>query len=287
MSQTTMVVSNPVISSEVQTDEPDVPTPSMAGEDAVVKRPVQYGRDKETQTRTEAPISPLIPTSPPSRILSSANISTTQPVPHYSKQSTTPKAAQTPKRVSSSQLPQLDQVSRVSSSRADDPVTHKKRRSGSPAFFPSAYPEPIPTFEDDPMMGNTTVGDATTSIDTMHTVPIISPAANHTNTETKPRTEAPKTSSPLGAAKQQQHPHQSSSPRRRLSIPAPLERVSTAFSEDSADTMTSPNIHSPHSPVTLPRKRSTVSPVSYTHLRAHETPEHLVCRLLLEKKKKN
>src|SRR5678815_5284061 len=28
-------------------------------------------------------------------------------------------------------------------------------------------------------------------------------------------------------------------------------------------------------------------PVSYTHLRAHETPEHLVCRLLLEKKKKN
>src|SRR5678815_1543006 len=25
-----------------------------------------------------------------------------------------------------------------------------------------------------------------------------------------------------------------------------------------------------------------VFPVSYTHLRAHETPEHLVCRLLLE-----
>eukprot|EP01015_Nassula_variabilis_P020802 TRINITY_DN3640_c0_g1_i2.p1 TRINITY_DN3640_c0_g1~~TRINITY_DN3640_c0_g1_i2.p1 ORF type:complete len:147 (+),score=83.20 TRINITY_DN3640_c0_g1_i2:66-506(+) len=30
----------------------------------------------------------------------------------------------------------------------------------------------------------------------------------------------------------------------------------------------------------------TTSTVSYTHLRAHETPEHLVCRLLLEKKKK-
>ena len=29
----------------------------------------------------------------------------------------------------------------------------------------------------------------------------------------------------------------------------------------------------------------TLGPVSYTHLRAHETPEHLVCRLLLEKKK--
>src|SRR5678816_4851720 len=28
----------------------------------------------------------------------------------------------------------------------------------------------------------------------------------------------------------------------------------------------------------------TCIPVSYTHLRAHETPEHLVCRLLLEKK---
>eukprot|EP00658_Telonema_sp_P-2_P064188 TRINITY_DN53088_c0_g1_i1.p1 TRINITY_DN53088_c0_g1~~TRINITY_DN53088_c0_g1_i1.p1 ORF type:complete len:118 (+),score=37.19 TRINITY_DN53088_c0_g1_i1:61-414(+) len=28
-----------------------------------------------------------------------------------------------------------------------------------------------------------------------------------------------------------------------------------------------------------------MAPVSYTHLRAHETPEHLVCRLLLEKKK--
>ena len=26
--------------------------------------------------------------------------------------------------------------------------------------------------------------------------------------------------------------------------------------------------------------------VSYTHLRAHETPEHIVCRLLLDKKKK-
>src|SRR5660397_88771 len=29
------------------------------------------------------------------------------------------------------------------------------------------------------------------------------------------------------------------------------------------------------------------TPVSYTHLRAHETKANLVCRLLLEKKKKN
>src|SRR5674536_300051 len=33
-----------------------------------------------------------------------------------------------------------------------------------------------------------------------------------------------------------------------------------------------------------PLRRSARPPVSYTHLRAHETPEHLVCRLLLEKK---
>src|SRR5665647_3876188 len=32
---------------------------------------------------------------------------------------------------------------------------------------------------------------------------------------------------------------------------------------------------------------STLRPVSYTHLRAHETDSYLVCRLLLEKKKKN
>ena len=31
--------------------------------------------------------------------------------------------------------------------------------------------------------------------------------------------------------------------------------------------------------------RFAAASVSYTHLRAHETPEHLVCRLLLEKKK--
>eukprot|EP01017_Pseudomicrothorax_dubius_P031066 TRINITY_DN3928_c0_g1_i4.p1 TRINITY_DN3928_c0_g1~~TRINITY_DN3928_c0_g1_i4.p1 ORF type:complete len:116 (-),score=2.73 TRINITY_DN3928_c0_g1_i4:19-366(-) len=34
-----------------------------------------------------------------------------------------------------------------------------------------------------------------------------------------------------------------------------------------------------------PEYEGALYPVSYTHLRAHETPEHLVCRLLLEKKK--
>eukprot|EP01015_Nassula_variabilis_P022032 TRINITY_DN399_c0_g1_i11.p2 TRINITY_DN399_c0_g1~~TRINITY_DN399_c0_g1_i11.p2 ORF type:complete len:112 (-),score=56.49 TRINITY_DN399_c0_g1_i11:52-387(-) len=34
------------------------------------------------------------------------------------------------------------------------------------------------------------------------------------------------------------------------------------------------------------RPNSSLIPVSYTHLRAHETGRNLVCRLLLEKKKK-
>ncbi|CZR94615.1 hypothetical protein CDFC105_33727 [Clostridioides difficile] len=37
--------------------------------------------------------------------------------------------------------------------------------------------------------------------------------------------------------------------------------------------------------VSMFNPKAVVVPVSYTHLRAHETPEHLVCRLLLEKKK--
>src|SRR5665254_17792 len=36
---------------------------------------------------------------------------------------------------------------------------------------------------------------------------------------------------------------------------------------------------------TMASMRCGPGAVSYTHLRAHETPEHLVCRLLLEKKK--
>ena len=46
--------------------------------------------------------------------------------------------------------------------------------------------------------------------------------------------------------------------------------------------------HKPHGPkpVGYPiYNLEHILAVSYTHLRAHETPEHLVCRLLLEKKK--
>ena len=38
--------------------------------------------------------------------------------------------------------------------------------------------------------------------------------------------------------------------------------------------------------IKVPSGLRILIPVSYTHLRAHETELHLVCRLLLEKKKK-
>ena len=48
-------------------------------------------------------------------------------------------------------------------------------------------------------------------------------------------------------------------------------------------------LHNPHNikgiEASLKKLPHTPNAVSYTHLRAHETPEHLVCRLLLEKKK--
>ncbi|GAB5865535.1 hypothetical protein JMUB7532_27560 [Staphylococcus aureus] len=40
----------------------------------------------------------------------------------------------------------------------------------------------------------------------------------------------------------------------------------------------------PNKTVKAREKVETLSPVSYTHLRAHETCADLVCRLLLEKK---
>eukprot|EP00658_Telonema_sp_P-2_P075927 TRINITY_DN6577_c0_g1_i3.p1 TRINITY_DN6577_c0_g1~~TRINITY_DN6577_c0_g1_i3.p1 ORF type:complete len:199 (-),score=24.34 TRINITY_DN6577_c0_g1_i3:70-666(-) len=62
-----------------------------------------------------------------------------------------------------------------------------------------------------------------------------------------------------------------------LITPEDLERC---WSEHEVECLrTSGHMH----PECLLRTKLTVS---YTHLRAHETPEHLVCRLLLEKKKK-
>src|SRR5665647_93982 len=42
----------------------------------------------------------------------------------------------------------------------------------------------------------------------------------------------------------------------------------------------------PHHTLQIHDPKDWLSPVSYTHLRAHETDSYLVCRLLLEKKKK-
>eukprot|EP00658_Telonema_sp_P-2_P077819 TRINITY_DN7133_c0_g1_i1.p1 TRINITY_DN7133_c0_g1~~TRINITY_DN7133_c0_g1_i1.p1 ORF type:complete len:347 (+),score=94.32 TRINITY_DN7133_c0_g1_i1:20-1060(+) len=66
--------------------------------------------------------------------------------------------------------------------------------------------------------------------------------------------------------------------------------------ETSSNGTSSPCISASHTPFALSPPNATdtltavgtttTTSVSYTHLRAHETPEHLVCRLLLEKKKK-
>src|SRR5665811_2484886 len=50
---------------------------------------------------------------------------------------------------------------------------------------------------------------------------------------------------------------------------------------------TRPTIPPSSAKVRVRRSPPSETPVSYTHLRAHETVLDLVCRLLLEKKKKN
>src|SRR5678816_2231931 len=66
--------------------------------------------------------------------------------------------------------------------------------------------------------------------------------------------------------------------------------VTWVMTSDSSDdksgntpTIAKTNSALPTTNSTIP-KGPSIAPVSYTHLRAHETPEHLVCRLLLEKK---
>ena len=50
--------------------------------------------------------------------------------------------------------------------------------------------------------------------------------------------------------------------------------------DDNTDAVLATAVESEFGRTTDPVRMYTVS---YTHLRAHETPEHLVCRLLLEK----
>eukprot|EP00658_Telonema_sp_P-2_P037722 TRINITY_DN27126_c0_g1_i1.p1 TRINITY_DN27126_c0_g1~~TRINITY_DN27126_c0_g1_i1.p1 ORF type:complete len:225 (+),score=58.74 TRINITY_DN27126_c0_g1_i1:115-789(+) len=76
--------------------------------------------------------------------------------------------------------------------------------------------------------------------------------------------------------------------------PRPVEPASTIPAPQPASTIPAPQSASLPAPQEPPSQDPSLffssllscSPVSYTHLRAHETPEHLVCRLLLEKKKK-
>src|SRR5678815_5710237 len=65
------------------------------------------------------------------------------------------------------------------------------------------------------------------------------------------------------------------------------DRRATAAAEAIANRRATAVAEAVHAlrPVANPRainRGRSITPVSYTHLRAHETPEHLVCRLLLE-----
>ena len=64
-----------------------------------------------------------------------------------------------------------------------------------------------------------------------------------------------------------------------------LQRSSDALKQIGATVKTVANVLGVLAEIVA--KAVTVGPVSYTHLRAHETVLDLVCRLLLEKKKNN
>src|SRR5678816_1851640 len=69
----------------------------------------------------------------------------------------------------------------------------------------------------------------------------------------------------------------------RPTPPQPLKpsrpRMTSRPVDVNATSLYTPTVPGPRR-LAAPLQRQTVA-VSYTHLRAHETPEHLVCRLLL------
>src|SRR5680860_396817 len=71
------------------------------------------------------------------------------------------------------------------------------------------------------------------------------------------------------------------------SVDPPLISVSTSYPGANSDVVetqiTEPLEQSINGIPGIRTLTSTSSPVSYTHLRAHETDSYLVCRLLLEK----
>src|SRR5665648_608425 len=84
------------------------------------------------------------------------------------------------------------------------------------------------------------------------------------------RRPGPPPSAPRGRSAAIRRPGGRSRPARRRARPRPAGHV-------RAPPRTAPAIRPRH---------PSAPPVSYTHLRAHETRHDLVCRLLLEKKKK-
>src|SRR5678815_3923391 len=93
-----------------------------------------------------------------------------------------------------------------------------------------------------------------------------------------PGVEDPPTPSPTESTP----PPTESTPPPTESTPPPTESTPPPTETTPPPTESTP----PPTESTPPPMESTPPPtaVSYTHLRAHETPEHLVCRLLLEKK---
>src|SRR5674536_367015 len=62
-------------------------------------------------------------------------------------------------------------------------------------------------------------------------------------------------------------------------------RSTLSSSSAASDVYKRQIVYCPVPPLQHEPEMIAAAAVSYTHLRAHETPEHLVCRLLLEKKK--
>ena len=63
------------------------------------------------------------------------------------------------------------------------------------------------------------------------------------------------------------------------------DKYKTGFGNEGAQEVDLPTIFAESDILTLHIPLTSETPVSYTHLRAHETVLDLVCRLLLEKKK--
>ena len=90
---------------------------------------------------------------------------------------------------------------------------------------------------------------------------------------------------PKAAQKFYQHRRKQCRKVSKLNIPELKDFVEEHLREDKSPEQISGIMRKEEH--TLSISHETIYPVSYTHLRAHETVLDLVCRLLLEKKKKH